>query len=280
MNKVYNLGTIIFSDTGLTSPELWIKQKRRERGFFVLMRYASYFTSNLDRFTGIIGAIMLIIIGVYTVYRLLCTQNTCLISLNLKSVIILVINWSLNLFVSSPTDYAVCVQWCDKKNAGLGLFQYRLVQWWACSDWWDGMALVSGQQLFNLWRIISWRRHLLVAVGGGESNRCSTKRYLFIHLVAVVALTAGKKRILFVHYNALCNIILDCKLHIVGLVIKTNFLCELCGFWNIKEYWVSLSQAPYILDLSSNPPPTHTAMCVGMECQAGGLMYCRMLLCK
>ena len=65
-----------------------------------------------------------------------------------------------------------------------------------------------------------------------------------------------------------------CTLHAVGPSMKTTFLCELCGFWNAQEYQVSLSQALYILDLSSNPPPTHAAMCVGMECRDQGLTYC------
>lgn len=70
------------------------------------------------------------------------------------------------------------------------------------------------------------------------------------------------------HYNAMRKITVDCKLHATGLGMITTFLCELRSFWNTQEYQVSLSQALYILD-SSNPPPTQTAMCVGMECQAG-----------
>lgn len=66
---------------------------------------------------------------------------------------------------------------CERRNTGLGLFQYAPVQRWAGSDGWEGMCLVSGLQLFNLWRIIRWRWLQFVALGGGESNRCNTKRY-------------------------------------------------------------------------------------------------------
>lgn len=151
---------------------------------------------------------------------------------------------------------SVCswVSWgCERRNTGLTLFQYGLVQWWAYFDGCEGVTLVSGLQLFNLWRIISWRRLLLVALGGGESNRCCTKRHLFIHLAAVVAITAGKKRILFMHYNAMWNAIVDCKLYVAGLGIKTAFLCELCGFWNTLKYRVSLSQALYSISWTCHP---------------------------
>lgn len=42
-----------------------------------------------------------------------------------------------------------------------------------------------------------------------------------------------------------------------------------CGFLNKRGYQVSLSQGLYIPDASSCTPPTHTATCVGMGCQAG-----------
>lgn len=216
---------------------------------------------------------MHIIIGIYTVYRLLVHKTEAQSVRTYRKAV----KFSDQLVFRSLYPLTLIMQFvcsrvssgCEKRNTGLTLFQYGLVQWWACFDGWEWMTLVSGLQLFNLWRIISWRRLLLLALGGRESNRCSTKRYLFIHLVAVVAITAGKKRILFMHYNAMWNTTVACKLYVVGLAMKTTFLCELCGFWNTQEHQVSLSQALYILDLSSNPPPTHTAMCVGMECQAG-----------
>lgn len=144
---------------------------------------------------------------------------------------ILVIDWSLNTFVPSQGLCCFCADvFPEIRNTGLGVFQYALVRWWTGSDGWKGMRLVSGLQLFNLWRIIKWRRLQFVAQGDGESDRRSTDTSLPI--------SHGQKEILFTHYSATRNTTVDSELHWVAFGIKITLLRDLCGIWNRNTKWV------------------------------------------
>lgn len=62
---------------------------------------------------------------------------------------------------------------------------------------------------------------MLLALGGREPNRCSTKRHLFIHHAAVVTIPVGKKRILL-----MCSTIKHRKFSVVSLGIH-----GICGLY-------------------------------------------------